>query len=195
MAVRVLLAAALSAVAMFLWGFIYWGPVLNMTARLTAPLPADAERDVLPPLRAANTPDGMYMYPGPLAAGSDKAAEEAWTKKVVDGPVFHLAYRQGGVSPFDPAMFAKGLGHSFVIALLAGMLLAMVVHALPGYGGRVIMLSLVSLMAAIWTNGDNLIWRFYAPPYTLGQMIYTLVAGLLMAFITAAIVRPRPVEV
>lgn len=192
MALRIVLAAALSAIVMFIWGFIYWGPVLNMSARLTAPLPADAERDVLPPLRATNTPDGMYVYPGPLAAGSDKAAEEAWTKKIGAGPVFHLAYRQSGVSPFDPAMFAKGLGHSFVIALLAGLLLATVVHALPGYMGRVIILTLASLMAAIWTNGDNLIWRFYAPPYTLGQVMYTLVAGLLMALITAAIVRPRP---
>ena len=62
MAGRVLLAAVLSAVLMFLWGFLFWG-LLDMSFRLMAPLPA--ELDVLASLRQANTPSGMYVYPLP----------------------------------------------------------------------------------------------------------------------------------
>ena len=193
MAVRVILAAVLSAVLMFFWGFVFWGPVLNMTARLMSPLPEDVELDVIAPLRAAQTPDGMYVYPGALKDMNDAAAKDAWEKKLAEGPVLHMAYHQAGVSPMDPVMFAKGLTHSFVIALLSGGLLAMVAHALPSYASRVGVLLLASLIAALWTNVGNVIWWFHTPQYAAGQIAYTVVAGLLMALATAAIIKPRRV--
>jgi hypothetical protein len=190
MAMRVLAAAALSAVLMFVWGFVFWGPVLSMTAKLMSPLPAEAELDVIAPLRATNVPDGMYVYPGPVADMSDEEATAAWKKKIKDGPVLHMAYHQQGVSPMDPIMFAKGLAHSFVLSLLSAILLALVVHTLPSYASRVGVLLLVSVIAAIWTNVGDVIWWFHTPKYAAGQIAYAVVSGLLMALATAAIVRP-----
>jgi hypothetical protein len=193
MAVRVVVAAVISAVLMFAWGFVFWGPVLSMTAKLVSPLPAGAELDVVAPLRAARVLDGMYAYPGPLADMSDEAAAEAWEKKLHEGPLFQMAYRSEGVSPMDPTMFAKSLAHSFVIALLSGLLLTMVLHALPSYASRVGFLAMVSVIAAFWTNGSNVIWWFHSSEYAAGSMAYEFVAGLLMALATAAIVRlPAP---
>jgi hypothetical protein len=191
MAVRVFTAAVLSAVLMFMWGFVYWGPVLNMTANLMAPLPADHELDVLAPLRSSKMPSGMYVYPGPLKDQGDEEAVAAWEAKIKEGPVFHMAYHAAGVSPMDPMMFAKGFAHQFVIALLAGILLATVVHGLPTYPSRVGVLVLVALIAAVWTNIGSVIWWFNTPKYAAGQMAYELVAGLLMALVTAAIIKPR----
>jgi len=182
----------LSAALMFAWGFVYWGPVINATYRLTERLPAETELDVLAPLRAAKTPDGMYLYPPPLADMGDKAAEDAWKKKIKEGPRIHMAYRKSGVSPTEPRMFAQGLAHDFVIALLTGGLLAMVVHTLPSYASRVGLLSLVTIIAALWTNVGNLIWWFHTPAYVGGQIVYTVVSGMLMALVTAGIVRPAP---
>lgn len=190
MARRILAAATLSSVAMFFWGFVFWGPVLNMTGRLMAPLPAEAELDVLAPLRANNVPSGMYVYPGP--AKSDDESQAMWEKQVTEGPILHLAYHSGGTSPLDPVMFAKGLAHGFVVALIAAVLLAQVVEALPRYGSRVLLLVLASLIAAVWTNYGNAIWWFHSVDYATGQAIYTFVAGALMALITAAIVKPAP---
>ncbi len=192
MAVRVVTAAILSAILMFFWGFVFWGPVLNMTAKLMSPLAENVELDVIAPLRGAQTPDGMYVYPGPLKDQGDKAAEEAWMKQVEAGPLMRLAYRQQGFSPTDPTLYAKGFGHSFLIALLSAGLLAMVAHALPSYASRVGVLLLVSVIAALWTNLGDVIWWFHSPRYAAGQIVYTVVAGLLMALATAAIVRPRP---
>jgi hypothetical protein len=191
MAMRVIFAALISAILMFFWGFVFWGPVLNMTAKLMSPLAEDVELDVIAPLRGAQTPDGMYVYPGPLKGQGDKAAEEAWTKKVEAGPLVRLAYRKQGFSPTDPTLYAKGFGHSFLIALLSAGLLAMVVHALPSYASRVGVLLLVSLIAALWTNLSDVIWWFHTPQYAAGQIVYTVVSGLLMALATAAIVKPR----
>jgi hypothetical protein len=91
----------------------------------------------------------------------------------------------------DAKLLAKGLAHSFVIALLAAILLATVVHSLPTYGNRVGVLLMVSFIAAIWTNVGNVIWWFHPVEYAAGQIVYTVVAGLLMALATAAIIRPR----
>lgn len=190
MALRVVTAAATSAVLMFLWGFVFWGPVINATARLTAPLPPEAELDVIAPLRAADAPDGMYLYPGAVSDMRDEAAVNAWTNQVEEGPILHMAYRRQGVSPMDPAMFAQGLAHNFVISLLAAMLLAMVAHTLPSFASRAGLLALVSVIAALWTNVGSVIWWFHPPAYAAGQILYTVVGGLLMALATAAIVRP-----
>jgi hypothetical protein len=188
---RVLLAALLSAVAMFFWGFVFWGPVLNMTVRLMAPLPATVELDTLAPLRAEKLADGMYVYPGPLVDQSDEAATKAWERKINEGPIFHMTYKESGVSPMDPGMFAQGFAHSFVLALLGGVLLSSVAAYLPSYGRRFAVLALASFLAALWTPIGDMIWWFHPTKYALGSAAYTLVAGLLMAAITAAIVRPR----
>jgi hypothetical protein len=79
-----------------------------------------------------------------------------------------------------------------VIALLSAVLLAMVVHTLPSYASRVGLLTLASLIAALWTNVGNAVWWGHTPAYASGQVVYTLVAGLLMALATAALVRPSP---
>ena len=57
----------------------------------------------------------------------------------------------------------------------------MVAHALPSYASRVGVLLLVSLIAALWTNLGDVIWWFHTPQYAAGQIVYTVVAGLLMA--------------
>jgi hypothetical protein len=189
-AMRILLAALLSAVAIFFWGFVFWGPVLNMTVRLMAPLPATVELDALAPLRAEQLADGMYVYPGPLLDQTDDAAVAAWEKKVNEGPIVHMTYKSSGISPMDPNMFAKGFAHNFLLALLGGVLLSSVAEYLPSYGRRFALLALVSLIAALWTPIGDMIWWFHPTKYALGSATYTLVAGLLMAAITAAIIQP-----
>jgi hypothetical protein len=189
MAVRVVIAAALAAIVMFMWGFLYWG-VLNVTEKIMDPLPREA--DVLAPLRAGQTPDGMYVYPGPMEAGGDAADQEAWEKKIKEGPILHMAFRRQGIEPMAPSMFIKALAHSFVIGLLSATLLAIVSPALQGYSRRVGVLFLVSVIAACGANVGAVIWWFHSVEYCAAQMVYEMVGGLLMALVIAAIVRtPR----
>jgi hypothetical protein len=192
MAARVFTAALLSAVLMFMWGFVYWGPVLNTASKISTPLPAEQELDILAPLRNSKMPDGMYLYPGPPKDLSDEAVAEA-EAKMKEGPLLQLAYHANGAPPMDPAVMAKGFAHMFVVALLAAILLATIVHSLPTYSSRVGVLLLVVLIAAVWTNVSDVIWWFHTPRYAAGQAIFQLIAGLLMALVTAAIIKPRDV--
>ena len=92
-----------------------------------------------------------------------------------------------------PAMFAQGLGFYFAVALLTSCLLALAARGLPHFGSRLVFVLLVSLVAAIWTNVGDVVWWFHSPRYCLGNMAYTMGAGLVMGLVVAAIVR-RPAE-
>lgn len=185
---RVLLAAFLSAVLMFMWGFVFWG-MLNVGGKIMQPLPA--ELDVLASLRQAGTASGMYVYPMP-AAMDDQAGSEAFEAKHTEGPILQMAYQAEGGPPMPPARFAQGLAHYFAVALLTSWLLAMAAQSLPSYGSRVMFVLLLSLVAAVWSTVGDAIWWFHSPAYCLGNMAYLMGAGLVMALVTAAIVRRVP---
>lgn len=189
MAGRVLLASIVAAVLMFAWGFVFWG-LCCMGTKLAAPLPA--ELDVLAALRNSQAPSGMYVYPL-LADPSDEEALAEWKNKHREGPLLQLAYRKEGGPPMPPSVFAQGLGHYFAVALLTSCLLALAARGLPHFGGRLVFVLLVSLVAAIWSNVGDVVWWFHSPRYCLGNMAYTMGAGLVMGLVVAAIVR-RPAE-
>lgn len=191
MASRVLLAAVLSAVLMFVWGFVFWG-VLNVGGKLMQPLPE--ELDVLAVLRRSNATSGMYVYPMPMDMG-DQEAKKVFDAKHLEGPILQMAYQAEGAAPMPPAKFAQGLGHYFAVALLTGCLLAMASHGLPSFGSRALFVLLLTLIAAVWGNVGDAVWWFHSPAYCLGNMAYSMGAGLAMALVMAAIVKRDPGDI
>jgi hypothetical protein len=189
MAGRVLLASVLAAVLMFVWGFVFWG-LLGVGAQMMQPLPA--ELDLLAALRNVQASSGMYAYPMPPDS-KDEAAMAEFERKHQEGPLLQLAYRQDGGPPMPPSIFVQGLGHYFAVALLTSCLLALAARGLPRFGGRLVFVLLVSLVAAIWGNVGDVVWFFHSPRYCIGNMAYTLGAGLVMGLVLAALVK-RPAE-
>jgi len=189
MAGRVLLASILAAVLMFAWGFVFWA-LLGVGPQMMQPLPA--ELDVLAALRNSQAPSGMYVYPMPVDA-QDEAGVAEFERKHQEGPLLQLAYRQEGGPSMPPSIFAQGFGHYFAVALLTGCLLALASRGLPRFSGRLVFVLLVSLVTAIWGNVGDVVWWFHSPRYCVGNMAYTLGAGLAMGLVLAAIVR-RPAD-
>ncbi len=187
MAGRILTASVLSAVLMFVWGFVFWG-LLGVGSSLLQPLPA--ELDVLASLRNVQAPSGMYVYPMPADPG-DKEAQAECARKFEEGPLLRMAYRAEGGSPMTPKMFAQGLGINFVVALLTSLLATLAASGLPTFGKRFVFVLLVSLVSTIWSNVGDVLWWFHSMRFCLGNMAYTIGAGLVMALVVAAIVR-RP---
>lgn len=187
MAVRILVAAALSAVLMFLWGFVFWG-VLDVGSSVMEPLPA--ELDVLASLRGSQAASGMYVYPMPADAADPDAVAE-FERKHQEGPLLQLAYVAEGGDPMPASMFVFGLAHYFLVSLLAGCMLAIAGNGLRTFGRRFAVLGLFALAASLWANAADAIWWFHPLDYCLGNGAYQLVAGLLMAVVVAALVK-RP---
>ena len=182
---RILLAALLSAILMFLWGFLFWG-IMDFSSKLMQPLPA--ELGVLAALRGSQATSGMYIYPAPPGS-QDQAAREEFEAKHEEGPILQMAYRADGGPMMPPAKFVQGLVHYFVISLLTAALVALAGRGLPKFGQRFLVVFLVSLIATLWSNGCDMIWWFHFWGYCLGNTAYYLVSGFLMAFVVASLVK------
>ncbi|TWU29704.1 hypothetical protein [Bythopirellula polymerisocia] len=191
MAGRIILAALFSAIAMFFWGFVYWG-LSGATEQVLGPLPESAQGDIAAVLRRDKVPSGMYVYPMP--ANPNNADEvEAAEELHLAGPRFLLAHRLEGSEMMAPSVMAAGIGHMFVIALVAAILTACALPVLDTFGKRFGFVALAALLGVLWSNPGDMIWWLHSPAFCVGKMIYGGVGGLLMAAFIAGIVR-RPVE-
>lgn len=188
MSLRVVLASLLSAVLMFMWGFVYWA-VLGAGAKIHDPLPADKELDVLAALRISGMTTGMYVYPFPCEMG-DEAAQKETEAKAAEGPRFQLAYIKEGGPLMNPKLMGLGFAHMAQVALLTSLLTAMVLGALPTFGRRFAFVLLVATISAVWGNLGDVIWWMHPMDYAVGNIVYQIGAGALMAVAIAAVVKP-----
>lgn len=193
MAGRVIVAAILAAVVMFLWGFVFWGMGVATALDMMGPLPGNNDGSAganLNQLVGEKGTTGVYIYPWP-ADPNDEATVTRFTDQHKAGPIVQVFYRKEGSQPMSPATFAMGWLHYFVLALLAGIVLKMALPALPSFGQRVCVVSIIGLTGAIWSTIAGAIWFSHPWQYAIGDAIYGIVAGLLMAVILAAIIKPR----
>ena len=184
MTVRILLASFLSAIALFVWGFVYWG-IFNAVGLIMAPLPA--ELDILAVMRSSQAESGMYIYP--FAEGPDKESQEKFMGQFEEGPILQMAYRKEGGPMMPATQYAKGLGHNFLVALLAASLVAIAGSRLSSFASRAGFVVLLSLFAAVWAHGGDVVWWFHSPLYFAGHTAYMVVGGLLMGLVIGAIVK------
>jgi hypothetical protein len=183
MAGRILLSALLSAVAIIVWGFIYWTALPFGTSSLKA-LPNEGA--VLSTLSQNLTASGAYYFPGMDPNAPDKAAaEKTYRDKHIAGPVGILMYKKDGGEPMAPAQIVSGFIHAFISAALLGILLVMALPALPLYGQRVLFVFLGGVFAAYTVNSGYYNWWSFPVGFTLANAIYEalawLIAGLIMA--------------
>lgn len=189
MAGRIILAAVFSAIAMFFWGFVYWS-VSGVTYQLMSPLPESAADDIAAVLRRDKLPSGMYVYPLPANPDDAELAKD-FEELHLAGPRFQLAHRLEGGPMMSPGVMGLGLGHMFLVALVAALLTALALPALGSFAKRFGFVALLTLLGILWTNPGDVVWWLHSPIYCLGQMVYGGVGGLLMAAFIAGIVRPQ----
>lgn len=195
MAGRVILAAVLAAVVMFLWGFVFWG-VTGFPARMgfMSPFPGDEDGSTggkLWELVGDEGVTGVYIYPWPVSMDSDEETIEQYSARHREGPRAQLFYNKEGAEPMGPAVMGLGWLHYFVLALLAGIVLKMALPALTSFGQRVCVGTIIGLIGAIWSTIGGAIWFSHPWGYAIVDAAYGIVAGLLMAVVLAAIIKPR----
>jgi hypothetical protein len=189
MAIRVIAAAVLSAFVMFVWGFVFWA-LSGAPTRMFSPLPESAQADVTAVLRRERVPSGVYVYPMPANPG-DADAAKANEELFRAGPRFFLAHRLEGGEPMGGVTLGAGFGHMLAVALVAAVITAMAIPALGTFGRRFTFVAMLGLLGSLWTSPGDVVWWNHSTAYCLGQIAYGLVAGLLMAAVIAAILRPR----
>jgi hypothetical protein len=176
---RLLIGTTVAAVALFLWGFLYWGasPVAWM---IIGPVPDEAALQA--DLRETLPDAGAYLLPHPTNEDAETHAARAKA-----GPVATLLVH-GGADPDDPTPFLGGFVHMWVSALLMGLLLRRV--APTSLGSAVAVAALAGLGAAVWSNLGRPVWYWQPWDYHLLFAVYDftgwVVAGLVLAYFVRA---------
>lgn len=178
---RLISGSFLAAVAMFIFGAIYW----------TLPLPysglqAVEEDRVAAALLTQIFPEtGLYMLPDPDLASADP---EAYARMHRDGPVVMANVVHGAGEPMQAAVFVAGFLHQFATCFLIALLLGMAAPALPRLGQRAAFAALMGFAGAFFIDMGAVVW--WRMP--LGWELYGLfhdtvawaIAGLVLARFT-----------
>jgi hypothetical protein len=186
MTARLLVGAVAASLAMFVWGFLFWG-VLPWSKSVMRPLPEEAA--VIESLKAAPMPTAVYFYPFP----AESAGEEAMKKMDEQhraGPIVEIRYRAEGAPMMDPATMAKGYLHFLAATFLAGLLLCFTLPAAPGFVRRWGFVFLFGVAAAFFHDFSGPIWFFNPWDFAVLNFGYHVVGWLIGGFILAMILRP-----
>lgn len=167
--VRVLLAA----VAMYFWGFLYWG---------ISPIPyqswlqADDEA-AQTALRELFPEPGTYYVPG-------RAHDEAEMTALFErGPIamVHMADVDGRPL-MDPAIMAIGFG----LCIFTAAVIALVVSRFGGtYGERIKSVLLLAFAASFAIHLGDVVWWSVDPAWKMWPMVYDFIAWTIAGAILA----------
>lgn len=188
---KILLAALLGALAIFLWEFV---------AHMFTPL-GEAGLGFLPNPRAVSSSlaasigdqAGMYMFPtGGLTANSSREEKQ----KAMDRINEEMKTQPSGLLIYKPAgtvfNFGKNLAVQFVTDLVKALLLVglLAQTRLASFGSRVGFVVLAGVLAALVTNVPYWNWYGFNGTYTVSQILMEIAGFFFAGLAIAALYKP-----
>jgi len=173
---RRLIGILLAAVAMFLWGFVFYGSGL---LELHHGVSAESEVLLADALRKQLPDSGYYMIPDP------RNAPETLGERMKAGPFARIHLHAGGVAFGDPQVMARGFLHMLFTCVLLSLAMWLVARDSPEYMDRLKIGFLFGLAAAVFAHLGGPIWWHETWGQALKLTLYDCVAYTLAAAILA----------
>ncbi|HEX4954218.1 MAG TPA: hypothetical protein VF017_12580 [Thermoanaerobaculia bacterium] len=177
MSLRTVLVCLLAALAMFLWGFVFWTlphPLEAFSTGLDNEKVQTALRDLIPA-------DGAYAVP----EFSEGSSMDSWMAQHRQGPIATLLVRKGGAEPGAPTVFLFGYLHMFATCLLIAWLLGKCGASLATFGAKVGLVAMAGFAGSFWIHVSAPIWMLQPWHYHLASVFYDVVAWVLAGLILA----------
>lgn len=191
MVARVLLGAAVSALALMLWGFLFW-VVLSAPGGTVQPLPDEVP--LMESLHQSIPRSGTYVFPTPPRPESgleELPALEAYRLRHIAGPVGLLYFNREGTDPLSAGTYVLGLAHFFVASLLAALLLVLALPVLAGYVARALYVFGLGVFATVSMRLFDPIWWHLPWGHFLHSAVYHAASWLVAGIVLAGIVKPH----
>ncbi|MBT5902899.1 MAG: hypothetical protein HOH58_12415 [Opitutaceae bacterium] len=171
---KLLLGSFVAGIALFFWGFIYYG--LSGIPYQTLATPADTAPSAL----KANFPaHGTYIIPSPTAVEMPDLQ--------VEGPVAMVHIRPDGVE--NPmSMMGTGFVHGWIYCLLLGLLLQKICKK-SGYGERVMFVTQVGLAGAFVSRFGDAIWWWQSWNWQIANFAYSVIGAAIAGAILAKFIK------
>jgi hypothetical protein len=186
---KFLLGPGLAALAIFIWGFAYWGAPHHLPYKLSGTVPDDvAAMEALGKIFPAS---GVYLLPNPLK-GDDAMAANA---KLGLAQLNLVKEAQPG---FDPKVMVLGLAHSYVVCVLLTLMLTRLAGSFHCYSSRVKFCAMLGLVVAVYDYTMAVWWKQPVGWVTAGafyNFISFVIAGLILAKFVAPKAVPAPAAV
>lgn len=184
--VRIVLAAIVGGLLMFVWG-AFAHIALPFERAALKPVPNEAA--FLTTL-ANDVPEaGMYAFPWiDQADASLPDQQQAWQQKLGSGPSGLLVYRPHGGEAMSPRQLATEFASNVLAALFGALLLIQ----LPGGVVRRV-LSMAAIGLAAWLSVSVSQWNWYgfSTPFLIGDLVDQFGGWLLAGIGMAMLIRPR----
>ncbi len=172
---QILLGSFLAALAMFIWGFIFWATPISSGAFQET----DNYEEIGAALNEVLPRDGSYHVPW-YGAG-----DEEMMRKHEAGPLATIHFRSAGAPMGSPGVMIWGFIHMLATALMLAMLLRIALPALSSYGQQVGLIVLAGVVSSFWTELSAPIWWYHPWSFALTNAFYSIVtftlAGLVLA--------------
>ena len=192
---KLLLAALLGAIAIFVWLFI---------AHMFTPL-GEAGLEYLPKEDAVSAvltssigaAPGMYLFPsGGLTKESTRAEKQAGMQRAMDD----MKIKPSGMLIYQPAGTTFNFGKSLIVEFLTDFAIAFIAVLLLArtriatFGGRVGFVVLLGVLAAIAANVPHWNWYGFTGTYAVANMITEIVGLCFAGLAIAAVYKPAAAD-
>jgi hypothetical protein len=179
---RLLAGALAGTLVLVLWGMIFWG-------FLAGPLGVfhkiSNDRAVTQALEAGGITTGTYFMPWPRNTPETFAAFVAQHKS---GPFYRLSIVREGTDPNSVRKIIVGCVHYFVVASIAVLLLLLTRQRTVWR--RISTVLLAGMLGSVFITVADPIWFHMPWDYVRGELLYQVVAWLLLSVTASVIVGP-----
>lgn len=179
---KFLLAPALAALAMFAWGFLFWGGPHHLPYKALALVPDEAAAgEALGKIFPAT---GTYLLPG-TQLGPARQGE-----LMQRGPIAEVHFVKSGRPMMDPIQLLKGYLHEFALCLVLVFMLDASAQTFRGFGCRVRFCGTIGLLVALYDYGSAVWWNHSIGWVTM-QAFYDFVAFFIAGLVLGKILTPK----
>jgi len=178
---KFVLAPALAALAMFIFGFLYWG-VTTLPYRVLGSTGDDSAAALA--LGKVFPATGTYLVPGP------NTPEPLRGNLVKRGPFAVVHFVKEGTNELAPAALAQGYAHEFVLCFILAIMLSKAAPTFQAFSCRVRFSAMVGLVAATCGLG-NVVWWHHALSWELVQGVYDVGAFVIAGAVLGIFHTPK----
>jgi hypothetical protein len=176
---RLLLAVVVGAIAVFVWGAVFWMNPLPALVFQTAPDNAGSQMAIAEHFPAS----GVYFVP------SGEPGSEEFATLHEKGPVAMMFVQHDPGPAMPPKVLAHSFANNIVTVFLLVLLTRMMLPALRTYGSKVFFCTLVMTIGGITIHWGNLIWWRAPLPYTILEIAYIVGSGIIAGLVIGALVK------